>query len=137
MTYFQNPRIASFMISTEKIGVLLNQAREFRLPRGKAPGERLVDRRREVSTLAISILAASAAQEALTLESCLAAPADLPEAGAAIADKMLKPSWNCLWKKRITADAAPCCCRWLKTVRPLTGPADNIRKSDQNPVGLG
>src|SRR5947199_108041 len=98
MTYFPNPRIASSMISTEKIGVLLRRARVLRHPDGKGRRERLVDRRREVLTSAISISVPSAAPEALTLETCSAAPEDPPEA-AAIADKMSKPSWNFHWKK--------------------------------------
>src|SRR3982074_3043674 len=99
MTYFPKPRIASFTISTVKTGVLLKLARVRRRPPGKEVRERLVGRRRQVSTSAISILVALAAPEALTLQTCSAAQAD--PLGAVIADKMSRLNWSCPWKKRI------------------------------------
>src|SRR6266404_2920746 len=123
MTYFPKPRIANSMISTARTGVPSKRARAFHLPDGKERGELRAgehrDRRREVSiSVILNSVALAAAPEVSTSETCLAARA-VP-LSVVIADRMSKPSWNCLWKRRIAADGAPCSYRPLKPARRVT-----------------
>src|SRR6266404_9699572 len=122
MTYCPKPRIANSMISTARTGVPSKRAQAFHLPDGKERGELRAGRRREVLISVISnLVALAAAPEVSTSETCLAARA-VP-LGAVIADRMSKPNWNCLWKRRIAADGGPCSCRPLKPARRVTAPA--------------
>src|SRR5882762_6948819 len=127
MTYFPKLRIASSMISTATTGARLRPApaclhRDGRALAGRPQAR--VDHRRADSISAISISAVFRVREVSTLGIYLAAPGDRrgPAVAVAVADRMSKPNWNCLWRKRFAAAGARCRCRWLKSARLVTAP---------------
>src|SRR5882672_9215239 len=127
MTYFPKQKIARSMISTATTGVRLRRApaclhRDGRAPAGRQPAR--VDHRPADSISAISTSAVFRVREVSTLGIYLAAPGDRRGRAVAVAvvDRMSKPNWNCLWRKRIAADGARCRCRLLKSARLVTAP---------------
>src|SRR5260370_28056930 len=125
------------MTSTVTTGALLSREAARLLPDGKARGP-LVDHR--ASTSVILILAASEEepreQDSISSKRCSVAQAGAP-APEVIADKTLRPNWNCHWKKRIAVAGGRCNFKWLTPVRHVMGQASRTTKHARRVVGRG